>query len=1276
MKFRIPALLLCASIAAVAAPVDKKLVVAGSSVPKGVGTMSAGTYLFDFNQDGGADDFGIYGYAGRLRLLLTVPANPALPGGSTTAWTFENVSIAGNDTADLRGRFDPDVTRQYLAPKTPGAEPEYVLIALSMGNEGLATTTDPESVLTTYRTGMLDLIQKCRDRGYYPIVTLVYSNGDYTLEKYGHVRRMNLEMNGWDVPSINLLGALDDGEGRWADGFFFDDGHPNFLGHAELFHAIPPTLFDALEAGKTAVPQFPSQTGFARLSRDPAEAAPLAFAPSHRMRSFVTSFRVRSGSAGTVAAVRTTTSPLFQVDFGPSDDASGRATSGTDAFGRRWTNWRPVGSGTSIPAGTTLAAVVDALAGSTNGRTSGISLSVTGGFSGAFGRSAGGGLSSPQVPLLGSFAVGTATEDYFFAEPGVTGTFVVAGLNPSKRYTFRMFASGTSLSTRKTRFAAAGSLAEINYRPFADIVASGSAIGNGGLYHGNDDAIAQVGGLQPDGSGAIAVAVGSEPSGSRAHINALEVLEHGATNRFGTVELRSGAIAYVAPDGREIVAAVDGTRGAWHDIALSHRYAYQQTSLYVDGVWAGSLRETLEPDLFVLGGPAGSGRAAAPVSADFQDWAVHRAAWHRGELQRASLEILAPLDDAAFVSGSSAANAAQSLAQVRVQSGSVAGGGAEPTPGPLAAVSCRSTSVGLSWVDGVVGESGYAVERRVAGSGDAWAEVALAAAGATAHTDGSLAPGVVYEYRVAAVVGGLRGAYSNIASVAAGSDGESYREWAGERFALPPTTYRIDFNSNASAPDYGGEIWNRVSSLAAGSTLALVDAGGESRGGVRLAVAEGFDEFRSGNGNPLAGYDDNAQSTFMAVTDQKQAGGARLVFSGLNRGAVYQCALFARRNPTVAGFDYRGRYTFSGGGQAVSFEANAASAAQLATACLPADAAGNLELAITGPDQPNGSVFAGVSFLTLREVPEWPPAGAFLVDLNASASVPTYPVGQAWNRISGTAVGAPGLLVDRHGSSAAGHTCRVAAAFAGSRENGSAVPNGLAPAAERTMFQASGSGSALAFGGLDPGRLYDLVVVARRGAIAAGFDYSAVFTGSGATVATAVLDGGLGSFATLPSVQPTASGTITLTVAPGPGSGTDFPVLNLVMLVPAADGTAHDPEADPDGDGWANWVEYSRGSDPHVAEASGAGLEAPAFSLDGTRFEASYVRSRGARQVEYVVESTADLADAGSWQADAGVTQSVVATDGALETVAVARALGSDPKRFFRLRLALDPPEL
>ncbi|NDV62796.1 hypothetical protein G0Q06_10070 [Puniceicoccales bacterium CK1056] len=643
-----------------------KLVVAGSSVPAGFAASLAGSYRHDYDQenDTGKDywdySYGIYGYAGRLRLALTAPEKPQVPGGSTTDWEFVNVSVPGDNTTLVNNRFDPDVTRQYAAPKVTHAEPEYVIIALSLANEGLVFTSNPQSVFDSFKNGMQNLIQKCEDQGYYPVITYVYPHADYTPEKYEYVKQMNLLMNSWGVTAINLLGAIDNGMGQWADGFVYDPGHPNFQGHEEMYLSIPPTLFDAIHFdGKREVPSYPVEEEFLQLVSDGETAENLTFTPGDKMRSYTNSFKLRTESAGTVAAVRAKYEPLFLVDFGPSNDDDGRATASPDALGQHWNNWRASEGGTTVPVGALLENLT-----LYDGSASSIGLETVTAFGGTNGI-VNGGLTTPDPELLGHFAVATATEDYFYSTG--TSTLRITGLDPEKQYTFRFFGTRASNDLRETRYRVTGTTSEINFSPYADIVTSGVGLGSDGVYNGNDSGIGLVSGITPRSNGEVFVEILPD-AGGFAYLGAMEVSVDTAVDRYATVEVRSGEIAYVSADGREMTAPVDVADNEWHDIALAHRYAQQQTLLFVDGVEVAMLRENLEPDQFVLGG---NNLASAPASADVQDWAVYRAAWNEdeaaaqaaGTLQHASMEILAPLSDSSFVNGQPVENRAQSRSE-------------------------------------------------------------------------------------------------------------------------------------------------------------------------------------------------------------------------------------------------------------------------------------------------------------------------------------------------------------------------------------------------------------------------------------------------------------------------------------------------------------------------------------------------------------------------------------------------------------------------------------
>ena len=146
---------------------------------------------------------------------------------------------------------------------------------------------------------MRGFIAKARENHIVPIVTLCYARNDFTDVEYAYTRRMNLLINSWDVPSANFLGAVDDGTGRWAKGFWWDSLHPNASGHDELTATIVPTLFDALDRGKPA-PKKSGSAGFVRVTNG---FTPIEFEPSDPMHPFALAFDMRGASSTDVAVV-------------------------------------------------------------------------------------------------------------------------------------------------------------------------------------------------------------------------------------------------------------------------------------------------------------------------------------------------------------------------------------------------------------------------------------------------------------------------------------------------------------------------------------------------------------------------------------------------------------------------------------------------------------------------------------------------------------------------------------------------------------------------------------------------------------------------------------------------------------------------------------------------------------------------------------------------------------------------------------------------------------
>jgi lysophospholipase L1-like esterase len=222
------------------APKPRRIAVFGSSVANGTG-----------------DELAMEGYTGRLRELLVA-----------RGWEVLNQSRGGDNTIRMAPRFAPEGAPQpnvrYLLP----VNPTYVLLGLSLGNEGIrnaATRAEKDAIFDQFAKGLRGFVDRSRQNGIVPIVTSCYTRMDFTDVEYEYTRRMNLLLDSWDVPTVNFLGAIDDGTGKWARGFWFDSLHPNAAGHVEITQTFVPTLFEALERGKP-MPERVISDNFVRLT--------------------------------------------------------------------------------------------------------------------------------------------------------------------------------------------------------------------------------------------------------------------------------------------------------------------------------------------------------------------------------------------------------------------------------------------------------------------------------------------------------------------------------------------------------------------------------------------------------------------------------------------------------------------------------------------------------------------------------------------------------------------------------------------------------------------------------------------------------------------------------------------------------------------------------------------------------------------------------------------------------------------------------------------------
>ena len=214
-------LLLALTLTAQAQLDANRISVMGSSVANGVGAKEQKGYASMYND-----------------LLAERYASQVSPNPFYTS----NISVNGNSSLNLLARYD-DLQRD---------KGKYVIYGISLGNEGIHAARDYHAIFNQYHDNMLKLIAMARAEGKIPVVMNNYTRTDFTPAEYSYIKELNRLMGYWDVPTVNLLGAIDNGRGQWAPGYGngFDIYHPNTDGHREFFYAMVPSLFDALASGK------------------------------------------------------------------------------------------------------------------------------------------------------------------------------------------------------------------------------------------------------------------------------------------------------------------------------------------------------------------------------------------------------------------------------------------------------------------------------------------------------------------------------------------------------------------------------------------------------------------------------------------------------------------------------------------------------------------------------------------------------------------------------------------------------------------------------------------------------------------------------------------------------------------------------------------------------------------------------------------------------------------------------------------------------------------
>lgn len=256
---------------------DRRITVMGSSVPTGTGATDNKGYMYLFG------------------------TNALTPG-----WTLSNRSVPGNSTVTLTQRYDDLVM--------DGGK--YVIYALSLGNEGIHGAADQNAVYKQWKTNMQSLISRARNEGRKVVVMGNYGRGDFDASDYEKVKAINLEIHQWNVPSMNVLGAVDDEAGHWPAGYQNGDDtyHPNDAGHAEMSYTLVPSVFDAMDEGK-ALP-VRNASGSIDLT-----SGSIGFTPEATIHPFTVAFYVNTTGSGNILHIDGAGRDFNAAELGVNDGA-------------------------------------------------------------------------------------------------------------------------------------------------------------------------------------------------------------------------------------------------------------------------------------------------------------------------------------------------------------------------------------------------------------------------------------------------------------------------------------------------------------------------------------------------------------------------------------------------------------------------------------------------------------------------------------------------------------------------------------------------------------------------------------------------------------------------------------------------------------------------------------------------------------------------------------------------------------------------------------------
>ncbi|WP_314434612.1 SGNH/GDSL hydrolase family protein [Massilia timonae] len=264
--------------------VVRKIVVIGSSTAAGYGAANNN------------------GWAQQLATTMTA-----------RGWTVVNKAVGGDTTQQVLQRFHRDVL--YEAP-------DICIIALVLGNEGLAaanTLNERVVVYDRFLANLRKMVCLCRQNNIVPVIADNLPNDAYDALDRVYLRNAHRWLDQQKVMSLGWLDMLesDAGDGHYRTVFQGDGVHTNPAGHAAMYYAVAPSMFDSL-LNLNGVPEAPKRG--AGWKTTVMGDRPLFANFDAPMRSFTVAFR---------CATRDTGKGLWGVNNAANADVTRISTGGT-----------------------------------------------------------------------------------------------------------------------------------------------------------------------------------------------------------------------------------------------------------------------------------------------------------------------------------------------------------------------------------------------------------------------------------------------------------------------------------------------------------------------------------------------------------------------------------------------------------------------------------------------------------------------------------------------------------------------------------------------------------------------------------------------------------------------------------------------------------------------------------------------------------------------------------------------------------------------------------